>query len=1761
MDKVEARLDRKSTKITAMANRKWTPLVYRCISSPDLEIPQKLEDFHSSYGRKGENVETRYSIRRLNAALLRFMENQPSDGCKNPDQGEYSKEGSAERRMGTEPIRSTDGPTDRAHGTPAKAEAPVCLQGSGPGQLEFGRSQRQSHLATPDKPSFSRASAAGVTQTQDCAAPAVARQQSGEMDTQGDSRQPDSEGTLKDSEQPFDKSTNLVSSGPRCSVVADEVDSRTVTLKIELGSTPVLRSDYLTDQKEREKEKKRKMKEAGIEIEVKKKQKYVEDHHDDCGEDLSAIGGLSEETAVMWNDRCSYEDNWSDASTDADEFEDYLFMDYNDKSLNTLMLFFVQCNPSISVRAFHAQNTRQLLLVAKTKSSYYDLAEMCGGEGRTSVLSIRMNLKSGENFDIVTGTDLNVPIEQRNVRQYFTDNTVLVVVMAPMCAPFGPMGQFNEHKYPTGWTRSYNLAAPHGRFCGEIALLQLRKKLHFIREQPDPTNLDKEFPWPDVIAYPGVTKQLWDRCRTGLVFHNKPCRKTSAMLGSCPEIVAPFKNMRCNCKVQHAQACGDGSQALQLWTWEEAQLVVAGIIAVKKLYQERQHYCAAYNIYYPTVGSGPSDPPAPKAKGRPKKAPEEPEWKMCKGCVRGRRADDSDHALDNKGVRNPHCRHIGKEIDIWYPKCPGCKDPRKPRDVGGKDGHTYVPNECRWAPETFIPRDRPTGSIVGTSRKGKHPREPRIPASAEPTAGASAHGHGEDGNAELGKDDEEAAKQLPKSTCLPEQPGEDESTSAGGSSSSTASRKEVDKKEGPVLDDAKVGDDPTDWTNFDIGGVLRALNLSTDAARRRILRKLHLRWWHASKKSMKRLLEQAGCGKEILLLIDPIVDTCKSCRAWSRPHPKNAASVHVAGEFNEQVEGDIFFYASAKIFHCIDRATRWHAAIIVPERKDEALIKALDTCWVGIHGPMKEYIMDGEKGLMRSHDAQQYFRKHGITSVQKAVKQHAQHIERRGGLLALQLGRMDTQLQEEGILREIPLEYRLRDAVFAGNALITTGDTTPYNAVYGRVPRILPNLPNSVQYDAVDGESSENILPGLIRHSHRLREIAVQRIVEATAAARVDEALNTQTRPAIQHFDFQVGDQVEFFEQPTIKHTSGWHGPATIIDMTHATRGSIRIRFLQDYKTVRAGNIRRWMAFLIHFLSYGATHACSVARDVVVGAVNHMNAGRVLLIGWTKYSLHDNWRWAKQTRQYLRVFNAAMKMARDSYHLTNCVAVRMGKGVYKIPGIECYSNSLVIYWTSDNPHGIKHFEATSHHSIDLSWVVNVNNEQRRSPQLLFVQYLLVTRDVVDMPKPDLDNMEVHDSQSDSSSSVPTPLPQIGGALTPIPEEESDEGEQYFIHDEPDLRYACAIANHYCMEDCVSHRLEEPEPSDVWDCFLSNSPPPQRVEDRPIEITANYHVRMANKRANLKEDYYVDYTEDDGVYVEFSGPARNFVAGTGPVEEGWCVVMALVVMQVYRTAQVEAKKKAVIERDTDVLTPEELVKHKDEVAAAVLKELQTWRKYNCFSRKARCNAQNIIDTRWVFKWKYEALPSGEKRRIIRARLTVRGFKDRDKGTLGTYAGTAQRYSQRIVVSEAVVHGWDLCTADVEKAFLQGVTYEELAKQTGEPVREVNFYLPAASIPFLRQVEGFENFNPFLEVLHCDKPGTGLIDAPRCFSMKLSQVTKLQCQLLPTSVDGELVAKHVNRQLVALMSKHVDDLKATGEKAHVDHVFAKIKELFG
>ena len=113
-------------------------------------------------------------------------------------------------------------------------------------------------------------------------------------------------------------------------------------------------------------------------------------------------------------------------------------------------------------------------------TSTVDVLELCGGEGRCTTIALRRKLHAGGNLDIVTGTDLTDPFTQDEVLHYINKWQVLVVVMAPVCRPFGPWAHFNQVANYDGWLRSYNEAAPLAKFCGRVARNQIRHKRHFI---------------------------------------------------------------------------------------------------------------------------------------------------------------------------------------------------------------------------------------------------------------------------------------------------------------------------------------------------------------------------------------------------------------------------------------------------------------------------------------------------------------------------------------------------------------------------------------------------------------------------------------------------------------------------------------------------------------------------------------------------------------------------------------------------------------------------------------------------------------------------------------------------------------------------------------------------------------------------------------------------------------------------------------------------------------------------------------------------------------------------------------------------------------------------------------------------------------------------------------------------------------------------------------------------------------------------------
>ena len=139
---------------------------------------------------------------------------------------------------------------------------------------------------------------------------------------------------------------------------------------------------------------------------------------------------------------------------------------------------------------------------------------------------------------------------------------------------------------------------------------------------------------------------------------------------------------------------------------------------------------------------------------------------------------------------------------------------------------------------------------------------------------------------------------------------------------------------------------------------------------------------------------------------------------------------------------------------------------------------------------------------------------------------------------------------------------------------------------------------------------------------------------------------------------------------------------------------------------------------------------------------------------------------------------------------------------------------------------------------------------------------------------------------------------------------------------------------------------------------------------------------------------------------------------------------------------------------------------------------------------------------------------------------------------------------------------MVTLDVEKAFLQGLSFKEIEATTGEPEREILFSLPPGSAALLRKIPGFETFDERYECLRALKPGTGTKGAPRAFSLKLQRITQgAQCRMRSTTNDRELETRHDSGVLTAMAAKHVDDIKLGGQPRVIKEIIQALESEFG
>ena len=145
---------------------------------------------------------------------------------------------------------------------------------------------------------------------------------------------------------------------------------------------------------------------------------------------------------------------------------------------------------------------------------------------------------------------------------------------------------------------------------------------------------------------------------------------------------------------------------------------------------------------------------------------------------------------------------------------------------------------------------------------------------------------------------------------------------------------------------------------------------------------------------------------------------------------------------------------------------------------------------------------------------------------------------------------------------------------------------------------------------------------------------------------------------------------------------------------------------------------------------------------------------------------------------------------------------------------------------------------------------------------------------------------------------------------------------------------------------------------------------------------------------------------------------------------------------------------------------------------------------------------------------------------------------------------------------------LFSMDISAAFLKGMTYAEIARVTGEPLRTVQFDFPATDAWLLRQLPGMEDYDNNVEILDLVKAMWGLKDAPRAFGMRL-KVTLKGCGYVQGIMDPQVWCKFkpkvpivfseavLGEHLLSMLTTHIDDNKGAATENECDILLTALK----
>ena len=914
-----------------------------------------------------------------------------------------------------------------------------------------------------------------------------------------------------------------------------------------------------------------------------------------------------------------------------------------------------------------------------------------------------------------------------------------------------------------------------------------------------------------------------------------------------------------------------------------------------------------------------------------------------------------------------------------------------------------------------------------------------------------------------------------------------------------------------------------EWTRFHTQISLRNLGSYVPEVVEKELRKLHIRWWHATEATMRRLLYAAGLDEVRLALIKSVVERCRECRGWKLRESKPSPTIGT--QFLQHGEMDVIQYKDKYALHVIDQCIRFSAGCVLTNQGATDILDAFWDCWFKHHGPFQTLHVD--KACLCLPEMKTAMKRLGTTLIQNPDGQMNELALMRQGIIKHVIYEMELELRA----KYAPSFGRLfTEALFVVNAFTFHNQVSPYYSLAGIQP----------PYTADIGDRSKSA------EHNAIRAAALSALSKATNVYRE----NSQRREAAgaEPIKYQRGDLIDVYTPPLAeeKH-GGWGGPFSVVN-DHPIIKEVTIQKAGKPMKIKHDDTRLTLFMDALWIGY-QTHD-NEAMAIVLSYIEGLPMDKAPeTFGYVK--AQGSLALTSISRRQPRVLMALQYVIRSYFRLYDVYAVRIGRGRYKLTGCTDAMTSILIHYSDKSqPHFRKFVSKES--VVDVAQATGISTSRymqclcnKSQPNMLEeIPNTLEEAGIRMTPAATSAIREDHPIPPPANDSPPGNI-QVGDLPTI---EEGDEADELMIQ----AYYA----------DIVTKGFPD---SDLGEQYWQKTPvrlvKPDHVLFMVGEESCQGHsaVYLDECEVSLQtsDDNNISHISPDcdevGEYVEL-----QFTPGMSPViltkEQNHLIRPdQLATLRVYISANI---KRAVVIKDDDLLTKKEIEANAAEVATATVQELKIWLDNKCFEKCLYKNAQNIMTSRYVVKWKWVQQPDGTWKKIIRMRLCLRGFMDTEAFSLDTFSGTAKRTSQRIIASEAACHpDYIIASLDIDKAFLKGYTYEELANATGEKERTVCFRLPPGSAAYLRKFPGFEDFDETRHCLRCIKPGTGTKDAPRAFSLKLREITKLH-GMYSTAYDPEL---EIGENL--LTGKHVDDVNIAGTEKAVDHYTGIVEGVFG